>query len=417
MAKAKQAIEWKNRIVESGEMPASQYLAHDKNARRHPNKQREALRGSLNAVGWVAPVIVSARSGKLLDGHARIEEALSRDEAQPVPFVKVDVSEAEENLILASFDPITGLATYDREALDLLLRETSTGEAALQELMSELAAANELYVDPPSAGEPSDAEPQIDRAAELNEKWQVKTGDLFQIGEHRLLCGDSTKGEDVARVMDGAKPNLMITDPPYGVEYDANWRNEADRANGKPYGASAIGKVSNDDKADWTETWRLFSGNVAYIWHADRHAKTVQQSLEDAGFEVRNQIIWAKNNFAISRGHYHWQHEPCWYVFRKGETAGWQGDHSQTTLWQIDKPMKSETGHSTQKPLECMERPIRNHEGDVYEPFAGSGTTLVAAQNQNRQCFAIELNPDYCAVILERMATAFPDLKIERVQE
>jgi hypothetical protein len=136
---SKRKPDWKNRIIEYGEMPANQYLAHELNARRHPGKQREALIGSLNEVGWVAPVIVSARTGKLLDGHARIEETLTKDENAPVPFVKVDVSENEERTILASFDPITGLATYDREALDALLREVSTGEAALQEMLADLA--------------------------------------------------------------------------------------------------------------------------------------------------------------------------------------------------------------------------------------------------------------------------------------
>ena len=141
---SKRKPDWKNRIIEYGEMPANQYLAHELNARRHPGKQREALIGSLNEVGWVAPVIVSARTGKLLDGHARIEETLTKDENAPVPFVKVDVSENEERTILASFDPITGLATYDREALDALLREVSTGEAALQEMLAELAAQNDM---------------------------------------------------------------------------------------------------------------------------------------------------------------------------------------------------------------------------------------------------------------------------------
>jgi hypothetical protein len=136
---SKRKPDWKNRIIEYGEMPANQYLAHELNARRHPGKQREALIGSLNEVGWVAPVIVSARTGKLLDGHARIEETLTKDEEAMIPFVKVDVSENEERTILASFDPITGLATYDREALDALLREVSTGEAALQEMLAELA--------------------------------------------------------------------------------------------------------------------------------------------------------------------------------------------------------------------------------------------------------------------------------------
>jgi hypothetical protein len=145
MAKSKKAVGWRNRIVNHGEQPADQFLAHESNARRHPAKQRESLRGSLDELGWVAPVIVSSRSGKILDGHARVEEALSKDEATPVPFVEVDVSEAEERLVLATYDPITGLASYDREALDSLLREVQTGSEALQELMGDLARGNQLY--------------------------------------------------------------------------------------------------------------------------------------------------------------------------------------------------------------------------------------------------------------------------------
>lgn len=146
MAKAKKKENnwWANRIVQYGEQPANQFLAHELNARRHPAKQRDALRGSLNTVGWVAPVIVSKRTGKILDGHARVEEALSRDENSPVPFVEVEVSENEERTILATFDPITGLAIYEREALDALLREVDTGEAVLQEMLSELAAKENI---------------------------------------------------------------------------------------------------------------------------------------------------------------------------------------------------------------------------------------------------------------------------------
>lgn len=144
-AKTKQIEDsWQNRITQYGEQPADQFLPHELNARRHPGNQRDALRGSLNAVGWVAPVIVSARSGKILDGHARVEEALSKDEHGLVPFVEVDVSENEERTILATFDPITGLATYEREALDALLREVDTGDAALQAMLSELAAKEGL---------------------------------------------------------------------------------------------------------------------------------------------------------------------------------------------------------------------------------------------------------------------------------
>jgi DNA modification methylase len=256
--------------------------------------------------------------------------------------------------------------------------------------------------------DPADAEPQIDKAEELNKVWRVKPGDLWQIGSHRLLCGDSTKKEDVGRVMGNDKPLLMVTDPPYGVEYDADWRNEAKRPNGKPYGASAIGKVKNDDSADWTEAWKLFTGDVVYVFHAGVKSHEVADSLVSCGFEMRALICWAKNTFAISRGHYHHQHEPCWYAIRKGGTGHWVGDRSQTTLWEIDKPVKSETGHSTQKPLECMARPIRNHDSEfVYDPFLGSGTTLIACENLKRRCFGIEISPDYVAVCLQRFEDAF----------
>jgi DNA modification methylase len=220
----------------------------------------------------------------------------------------------------------------------------------------------------------------------------------------------------VARLLDGAVPVLMVTDPPYGVEYDADWRNEAKRPDGTPYGASAIGKVSNDDRADWSKAYALFPGDVAYVWHPAGATQGVfLASLAESGFDVRMTIIWAKNMFPISRGHYHVQHEPCFYAVRKGATGRWAGDRKQTTLWQIDKPHKSETGHSTQKPIECMARPMRNHVApEVYDPFCGSGTSLVAGQNLGRKVYACEISPAYCAVILERMVTAFPALDIFR---
>jgi DNA modification methylase len=201
----------------------------------------------------------------------------------------------------------------------------------------------------------------------------------------------------------------MVTDPPYGVEYDADWRNRALRRDGTPIAGRAVGKVSNDDIADWAPAWRLFPGDVAYVWHAGRRASEVQRSLEGVGFQIRSQIVWAKNNFAIGRGDYHWQHEPCWYAVRDGKTGHWAGDRSQTTVWDIDKPMKSDTGHSTQKPVECMARPMRNNSrpgAAVYDPFCGSGTTIIAAEQLHRRAYGIEIEPKYVAVILQRYLDA-----------
>ena len=260
-----------------------------------------------------------------------------------------------------------------------------------------------------------DADPQIDKAEELNEKWQVKAGDLWKIGEHRLLCGDSTKADDVARLLGDCNPVLMVTDPPYGVEYDANWRYEVKCANGKPYGGRAIGKIIGDDRADWREAWALFSGDVAYVWSNGRFVYESLASLEACNLLRCYLIVWAKNTPVIGRGDYNSQEEECLYVVRKGKTHRFIGGHNQTTLWQIDKPQKSDTGHSTQKPLECMARPMRNHDApEVYDPFLGSGTTMVAAQNLNRKCYGIEISPAYCAVILQRMIDAFPEIEIRR---
>lgn len=242
----------------------------------------------------------------------------------------------------------------------------------------------------------------------------IVLGDLFEIGQHRLLCGDSTDANDVIKLLGGGKPILMVTDPPYGVNYDPDWRNRADRANGKSIGARALGQVHNDDRSNWQEAYVLFTGDIAYVWHGGHHAKVVIQNLEDAGFEMVAQIIWAKNNIVIGRGDYHFKHEPCIYAVRKGKKHNWQGSRKENSLWEIDKPQKSETGHSTQKPVECMARPIKNHDGDVYDPFLGSGTTMVASHQLNRKCYGMEIDPKYCQVIVDRMRKLDPALEIKR---
>ena len=160
------------------------------------------------------------------------------------------------------------------------------------------------------------------------------------------------------------------------MSYDPGWRNRVHRRDGTPVRGLAVGEVPNDDRADWREAWAQFSGDVAYVWHAGLHTPQSCISLEAAGFDIRAQIIWAKSNFAIGRGHYHWQHEPAWYAVRSGQPSHFCGGHTQTTLWQIAKPHASETGHSAQKPVECMKRPIENSSrpGEaVYDPFVGSG--------------------------------------------
>jgi len=316
-----------------------------------------------------------------------------------VPVLVLDIDEAEADKLLLSLDPLAALAETNAHALDTLLREVDTGSEGLQQMYADMAEVADLYKDEPAeVVEDEVPEPPVDPI--------TKPGDLWILGEHRLLCGDSTKAEDVELLMAGAKAEIMVTDPPYGVEYDADWRNQKKRPDGTAYGASALGTVLNDDRADWRESWMLFSGDVAYVWHADPRSPEVAESLLACNFVIRNLIVWAKNSMVIGRGDYHHQHEPCWYVVRKGCPGRRTDDRTQTTLWQIDKPQKSETGHSTQKPVECMARPMRNHEAAlIYDPFLGSGTTLIAAEQLGRKCCGMEISPQYCDVIVKRWET------------
>ncbi len=213
--------------------------------------------------------------------------------------------------------------------------------------------------------------------------------------------GDATVAGDVDRVLNGVRPGLMVSDPPYGVAYDPAWRARA----GVNLNPGKLGKVVNDDQADWSAAWALFPGDIAYVWHAGKFASVVQASLEKCEFEIRSQIIWAKDRFALSRGDYHWQHEPCWYAVRQKSRGCWSGDRSQSTLWTIPAREDRGVGHGTQKPVECMKRPIANNSSPgqaVYDPFVGSGTTIIAGEMTGRCVHALELNPAYVDVAVIR---------------
>ena len=363
------------------------------NPRKITDEAMGRLTKSLAEFGNIQPITWNVRTGNVVGGHQRLKvyKAMGKTE---VDVWAVDLDEQKEKAANIALNKLSG--EFDMPMLKDILEEIDTGDLDMEITgfgMDEIALMME------------DAHPEVteDEVPEVPVDAITKPGDLWILGEHRVLCGDSTKAEDVSKLNDGQAPAIMITDPPYGVQYDANWRNKAKRADGTPIGASAIGKVENDQRADWTDSWKLFLGDVAYIWHAGLFAPIVAKGLNDSGFELRAQIIWAKNNFAIGRGDYHWKHEPCWYAVRKGKTANTTGDRTQTTLWEINKPQKSDTGHSTQKPIECMARPIKNHNFDlIYDPFLGSGTTLIAAEQLGRKCYGMEISPNYCDVIVKR---------------
>ena len=393
---------WASRIVGHAEVAPADLTPHPLNWREHPQGQRAAVEGSIGEVGWIRSVLVNKRTGRMLDGHLRLALALERGEAT-VPVEFVDVTEDEERLILATLDPMAGMATRNAERFAELVEALEVRSGPLKDLIASIA---------PKGGKAGKVNP--DKLPDRVEE-RAKRGDLWLLGRHRIVCGDATSAQDVGTLLAGARPLLMVTDPPYGVDYDPEWREEAGLH------PARTGKVTNDDRVDWTPAWALFPGDVAYVWHAGRFASEVQRSIEAAGFEIRNQIIWSKPHFPIGRGHYHWRHEPCWfaargghpsywlgrhepcwYAVREDRTAHWVGDHKQTTIWEITLDANVAGGHSTQKPAECMARPIWNHEGDVYDPFLGSGTTLIAAEQLSRRCYALEIEPKYVDVALAR---------------
>ena len=215
-----------------------------------------------------------------------------------------------------------------------------------------------------------------------------------------LSRGDSQDKADVDRLLDGAKPRLMVTDPPYGVEYDAARRVESSLPNTRA--GTATGRLEGDDRSDWRAAFALFNGDVLYSYLAGLQSPHVMTAVHSVDFEIRSMIVWDKGRLVPGRAHYQWQHEMVIYGVRRGCTAGWISPTNETSVWAISKNARNETGHSTQKPVECMERPIRNHEGDVYDPFVGSGTTIIAAERQGRACRAMEIEPRYVDTSVKR---------------
>ena len=378
--------------------PIERLRPYARNAKMHGPDQVARIAASMARFGWTVPCMVGD-DGELIAGHGRVLAATELGLAE-VPVIRLGhLDEAERRAYRIADNKLTELGDWD----DAMLRDEVAGLLAEDFDLSLLGFAEDeleallqdpdLAVDGAAEGEDDVPEPPVDPVS--------VPGDLWQLGPHRLICGDSTSADVVAKLLGDVSPLLMVTDPPYGVEYDPSWRNQA--------GASATkrtGKVLNDDRADWREAWALFPGDVAYVWHGALHATTVADSLIAAGFDIRSQIIWAKDRLVLSRGDYHWQHEPCWYAVKKRGKGHWAGDRKQTTLWQIaNRDQDAETVHGTQKPVECMRRPILNNSSPgqaVYEPFMGSGTTLIAAETTGRVCYGIELNPAYVDVAFAR---------------
>jgi DNA modification methylase len=373
--------------------PIAALIPFANNARTHSDAQVAQIAGSIREFGWTNPILVDGDNG-IIAGHGRLLAARKLGMAD-VPVIELGgLSEAQKRALVIADNKLALNAGWDMELLalefgdlDSLGFDLSLTGFGADEIASLMSPGNAGLTDPDDVPDPPAAATTV-------------PGDLWLLGKHRLICGDSTDATDVERVLAGVKPHLLISDPPYGVNYDPTWR----EARGIASEGLARGKVLNDDRADWREAWALFPGDVAYVWCASLYSHEVAESLLASGFDLRSQIVWDKTRLVIGRGDYHWQHEPCWYAVRKGKKGHWAGDRKQTTVWAIPH-RKSDSGHGTQKPVECMRRPIENNSSQgqaIYEPFCGSGTTIIAAEMTGRSCHAIELDPRYVDVAVLR---------------
>jgi DNA modification methylase len=373
--------------------PLERLVPSPRNARTHTDKQVAEIAGSIRAFGFTNPILVG-EEGDVIAGHGRLAAARQLGLAT-VPVIKLaGLNELQRRQLVLADNRIALNASWDMQMLGLELKDLANLGADLSVLGFTDKELRDALKPEVSAGlTDEDAVPPLPEAP------VTQPGDIWQLGPHRVACGDCTNAAAVAALLGDYKPSLMVTDPPYGVAYDPTWRHRAGVNK-----SARTGKVRNDEKADWGGAWALFAGAIAYVWHGALHATTVAESLTKKGFTIRAQIIWAKERLVIGRGDYHWQHEPCWYAVRS--RGNWTGDRKQTTLWTISsKAQDTDTVHGTQKPVECMRRPILNNScaGDpVYDPFLGSGTTLIAAQTSGRTCVGLEIDPAYVDVAVQR---------------
>jgi DNA modification methylase len=396
--------------MDAQQLPVVSLVEAEWNANRVSRALLEKIRRSLREFGVVENLVARPhpeRPGcfEVISGNHRLR--LLRELGHlTAPVVVVELDDGQARLLAQTLNRTRGsdnpqayarlleelLASFEAATVADFLPET---EATIERLLREYSpgvAEQAQFVLP--AGEP-----------------RSQPRKLYALGEHRLLCGDATDPDQVGLLLAGVSQSLLVTDPPYGVGVDHSWRDGLRQ----PAGSARSARLLNDDRADWRQAYRLSDAPVAYVWHGALHAGLVQHGLEEAGFELRQQIIWVKEIHALSRSHYQWAHEPCWYAVRKGKSASWQGGRKQTTVWQAASPIAgygsggtgqdAVTAHPTQKPLELFERAILNHTQAgqvVYDPFAGSGSCLIAAARQGRRCYTVELDPAWCDLIRGR---------------
>jgi DNA modification methylase len=417
----------RDRIRELRRVRARDLLANPRNWRRHPKQQIDALRGLLDEVGFADALLAR----ELEDGRLELVDGHLRRDTMPdaiLPVLVLDVTEEEAAKILLTLDPLAAMAQSDTERITALLQTVRTDSGAVEQLLRRTAGEQLWALLHPQAEPPA----QIDKAGELQRKWRTATGQLWRIGEHRLLCGDSTKVDDVARLMGGQQAVLFATDPPYAVGYTGgshpqSWGNRGAANRDKDWSGQYVEARNADVKNAEVAGVELYRGFIRtalehaitrdaawYCWYASKRHSMVERVWTEFGAFVHQQLIWVKSRPVLTFSTYLWQHEPCLYGWIRGEKPKIQRAHLgetagefPTTVWNVPSSEVETDAHPTSKPCRLFALPMEMHTepGDLcYEPFAGSGSQLVAAEQLGRRCFAIEKSPPFVGVILERMA-------------
>ena len=352
----------------------------------------EKLKRSIEQFGYVEPVIWNKATGRVVGGHQRLKVLMDMGMTE-VDCVVVAMDEKKEKALNIALNKISG--DWDKDKLALLIADLQGADFDVSLTGFEPAEIDDLFKDTLKDGVKDD---DFDVGAELEKPTMTKPGDIWTLGRHRLICGDSTKAETYDLLMGSTKANLVITDPPYNVNYEGS-----------------AGKIKNDNMADeafytflldaYTQMHSAMADDASiYVFHADTEGLNFRRAFADAGFYLSGCCIWKKQSLVLGRSPYQWQHEPCLYGWKKNGKHQWYTGRKETTIWEFDKPKKN-GDHPTMKPIPLLAYPIMNSSMSnsvVLDPFGGSGSTLIACEQTDRICYTIELDEKFCDVIVKR---------------
>ena len=352
----------------------------------------EKLKRSIEQFGYVEPVIWNKTTGRVVGGHQRLKVLMDMGMTE-VDCVVVEMDEDKEKALNIALNKISG--DWDKDKLALLIADLQGADFDVSLTGFEPAEIDDLFKDTLKDGVKDD---DFDVGAELEKPTMTKPGDIWTLGRHRLICGDSTKAETYDLLMGSTKANLVITDPPYNVNYEGS-----------------AGKIKNDNMADdafynflldaYTQMYSAMADDASiYVFHADTEGLNFRRAFADAGFYLSGCCIWKKQSLVLGRSPYQWQHEPCLYGWKKNGKHQWYTGRKETTIWEFDKPKKN-GDHPTMKPIPLLAYPIMNSSMSnsvVLDPFGGSGSTLIACEQTDRICYTVELDEKFCDVIVKR---------------